>query len=255
MAAVLISSSGRPAAINGLSASQLKRIWPLFTATLLLLTVGLRWLVSMHPFPGDLWAARLGASSKPWVVFAITRAYQQIGRPLVAVAEVLLMLAWLWHSSDRRTAQGLLIVLIASVTCGLVKIVCGPTPLWLELHHVGTNFPSGVVTFTTATGGYLAVVARRQGRKLAPALLIAIVAGAGPARILGGQHVLSDVLGGYMVGLAWLIPACVYMWRSDQSAAAESALNDPGWKITSVETPAWESVSVASRPAARRAGA
>jgi membrane-associated phospholipid phosphatase len=37
------------------------------------------------------------------------------------------------------------------------------------------------------------------------------ILGAGPARILGGQHLISDVLGAYMLGLSWLLLAYVYL--------------------------------------------
>jgi membrane-associated phospholipid phosphatase len=193
----------------------------------------MRLLLSQHTFPGDEWAARLGASHKPWLVYAITRVYQQVGRPLVAVAEVLLMLAWLWRAGGRRTAQGLFIALLSSATCGLIKVLCGPTPLWLALHHVGTDFPSGVVTFVTACGGYLAAVARRQGRRIVPIVLIAIIAGAGPARVLGGQHVLSDVLGGYMLGMAWLILACTY-----GLGAGDATQKETSWSVKALEASA-----------------
>ncbi len=186
--------------------------WLLGSALLLLVVIALRWLLwHHHTFPGDPWAARLGTSHKPRVVYLMTRAYQQVGRPIPAIAEVLVMLAWLWRTGGRRTAQGLLFALLASATCGLIKIICGPTPAWLALQHVGTNFPSGVVTFVTATGGYIAAVMWRQGRTVAAAVVILIIAGAGPARVLGGQHLLSDALGGYLLGAAWLVVAITYL--------------------------------------------
>jgi membrane-associated phospholipid phosphatase len=200
-------------------------VWLVCSATLLLLVIGLRWFLSLHQFPGDGWAAQLGASHKSWLVYIITRGYQQVGRPIVAVGEVAVMLAWLWHTGGRQSAQGLLIALLASASCGLIKIVCGPTPHWLALHHVGTNFPSGVVTFVTAAGGYLVAVARRQGRTIVPALLIVVIAGAGPARVLGGQHLLSDVLGGYALGAAWLIVAYRYMVRPSPIAQDDATWN------------------------------
>lgn len=181
------------------------------SAALLALVLAERWLLRGHTFPGDAWAGHLGAAHKPWLVWVFTRAYEQVGRPLVAISEVLVMLAWLWRSAGSRAAQGLLITLLASAGCGVIKILCGPTPLWIALHHVGTNFPSGVVTFVTATGGYLALEARRQGRRIMPLVLIAVIVGAGPARVLGGQHLPSDVLGGYLLGLAWLLVAYTYL--------------------------------------------
>lgn len=198
--------------IGRLQRSHTRYGWLLCSGLLLLVVVAMRWLLwHDHIFPGDFWAARLGESHKPRLVYLITRAYQQVGRPIPAVGEVLVMLAWLWRTGGRRTAQGLLVVLLASLTCGLIKTLCGPTPLWLALHHVGSNFPSGVVTFVTGAGGYIAAVMWRQGRKLAPAVVLVIIAGAGPARVLGGQHLLSDALAGYMLGVAWLCVALIYL--------------------------------------------
>ena len=210
-----------------------RHAWLVCSATLLLLVIAVRWFVSQHPFPGDAWAAQLGASHKAWLVYKITRGYQQVGRPLVAIGEVLVMLLWLWRTSGQRAMQGLVIVLMASATCGLIKTICGPTPLWLSLHHVGSNFPSGVVTFVTATGGYLALIAWRDGRRILPAVLLAVIIGAGPSRVLGGQHVLSDVLCGYLVGTAWLIVAYRYALAPQRRGREE-----PAWNVASFEAPA-----------------
>ena len=205
--------------------------WLTCSAVLLLAVIAERLLLSSHTFPGDAWAAGVGESHKGWLVWEITRVYQQIGRPLVAVAEVAVMIWWLLRNGERRTIEGLAIVLLASACCGVIKILCGPTPLWIAHHHVGTNFPSGVVTFSTATGGYLALVAWRQGRRLVPAVLIAIIAGAGPARVLGGQHLLSDVVGGYLLGTAWLILAYMYVARP-----APRVKEQAPWNFASLET-------------------
>lgn len=208
--------------------------WLFCSAALLLLVIIERWLLFHHEFPGDAWAAQLGASHKPWLVYAITRIYQQIGRPLVAIGEVAVMLAWLWRTGGRRTAQGLLLALLASASCGLIKIICGPTMLWLTLPaHVGTNFPSGVVTFLTGPVGYVALVARRQGRRLMPAILLVVIALSGPARILGGQHLLSDALGAYLLGTAWLIVAYTYLVRArPRRSIREEA---PSWDVEALE--------------------
>lgn len=192
---------------------------------LLLSVVALRWVLSLHTFAWDVWAAQVGMSHKPWPLWDITRAYQQVGRPLVAVAEVAAMSVWLWRVSGRRAAQGLLIALMASAVNGLIKIICGPTPLWLVLPaHVGTNFPSGVVTFMTASGGYLAAIAWREGRTATAAALILAIAGAGPARVLGGQHLISDVCGAYMLGTAWLLVAYRYALATGEATVWERVL-------------------------------
>jgi undecaprenyl-diphosphatase len=208
--AVVVTSS--TAALRAGRTSRVHGRYVMASLTLLALVVFERWLLSLHTFPGDAWAARLGMAHKPWLVWASTRLYQQIGRPLVAIGEVMVMLVWLRRTAGRRAAQGLLIGLLASASCGLIKIFCGPTPLWAGLaHHVGTNFPSGVVTFMAASVGYVALVAWRQRHRSIAKVLILAIAGAGPARVLGGQHLLSDVLGGYMLGTAWLLMAYSYL--------------------------------------------
>jgi membrane-associated phospholipid phosphatase len=223
-AAAATAADSRPAALYRLLAC---------SAALLLAVIAERWILVAHLFPGDTWAAHVGISYKPQLIWDITRVYQQVGRPLVAIGEVAAILAWLWRSAGRREIQGLLIVLLASLTCGVIKILCGPTPLWMVLdHHVGTNFPSGVVTFMTATVGYAALVAWRTGRRLVPLALIAAIIGAGPARVVGGQHLISDVLGAYMLGLAWLLLAYAYLLtplRRNQSRQAP-------WVMPSLES-------------------
>jgi len=202
------------------------------SAVLLLAVIAERWLLASHLFPGDRWAAAIGMSHKSRMIWDITRVYQQVGRPLVAVGEVAVMLAWLWRRAGRREIQGLFVVLLASASCGVIKILCGPTPLWMVLdHHVGTNFPSGVVTFMTATVGYIAVVAWRLGHRAVPIALAVAILGAGPARVLGGQHLISDVLGAYMLGLAWLLLAYVYVVTPTRRGRRRTA-----WTMPSFET-------------------
>lgn len=202
------------------------------SALLLLAVIGERWLLASHLFPGDAWAARVGMSHKPWLIWEITRVYQQVGRPLVAIGEVAAILTWLWRSASRREIQGLLVALLASLSCGVIKILCGPTPLWATLaHHVGTNFPSGVVTFMTATVGYTALIAWRRGRRAVSISLIVAILAAGPARVVGGQHLISDVIGAYMLGLAWLLAAYAYL----QHTSARRTRPQATWAMPSLD--------------------
>jgi membrane-associated phospholipid phosphatase len=200
------------------------------SATLIALVFLERWVLSVHSFSFDVWSANVGMSHKPWPVWDITRLYQQVGRPLVAIGEVLVMTAWLWHSSGggrdgRRAVGGLVVALVASAICKAIKIIWGATPLWRTLpHHVGANFPSGVVTFMVAAVGYVALVGWRQGHRTVPRLLVLAILGAGPSRVIGGQHLLSDVVGAYMLGAAWLILASRYLtWTPRPSAPVAAA--------------------------------
>ena len=78
--------------------------------------------------------------------------------------------------------------------------------------------------------GYVALVAWRQGRRTVPLVLLIAIIGAGPARVLGGQHLPSDVLGGYMLGMSWLLLAYMYL-----VGPAGHAEGKAPWNIASLE--------------------
>lgn len=73
---------------------------------------------------------------------------------------------------------------------------------------VGNAFPSGHATQTISFYGMLAVVLivayapRRRWPLVIGAALVTLVVGA--SRLYLGVHWLTDVLGGYALGLAWL---------------------------------------------------
>ncbi len=189
-------------------------LYLIVSATLLALVFFERWVLSVHTFSIDVWSAHVGMSHKPWPIWDITRLYQQVGRPLVAIGEVLVMGAWLWRTDGRRALEGLVVALVASVICKAIKIIWGATPLWRILpDHVGANFPSGVVTFMAASVGYVALVGWRNGHRKVPVFLLLAIIGTGPSRVVGGQHLFSDVVGGYMLGISWLILAYLHLTR------------------------------------------
>jgi undecaprenyl-diphosphatase len=83
-----------------------------------------------------------------------------------------------------------------------------PAALQVGGPDVGRAFPSGHATQSIAFYGMLAIVlimwyAPRHGRLFAiGAALVTLVIGA--SRLYLGVHWLTDVLGGYALGLAWL---------------------------------------------------
>jgi undecaprenyl-diphosphatase len=89
----------------------------------------------------------------------------------------------------------------------LLKLLSGPTPLWSGTYHAGLNFPSGHVAFVTSVVGYLGWVALRRQQPAVAALALLVVLGMGPARVLVGAHLVSDVIAGYLVGAAVLVLA------------------------------------------------
>jgi undecaprenyl-diphosphatase len=106
----------------------------------------------------------------------------------------------------RRVGAGASRFLLVAATSGLVaralKHTIGPTAPWHVLFPATTtgSFPSGHVVYATALFGAIAL----QHPRRAP-VCWAIVAAMGPARVLDGAHLVSDVLAGYGVGFAWLL--------------------------------------------------
>ena len=84
-----------------------------------------------------------------------------------------------------------------------------PNPLLVRMEQKpkGKSFPSGHVVASVTFWGWLFILGLQhlKGQQKAllsiPALLMTWI---GPARIYSGQHWTSDVLGGYLLGGAWL---------------------------------------------------
>jgi undecaprenyl-diphosphatase len=120
----------------------------------------------------------------------------------------------LWRR--RRTWQPLVMMAAAFLGAAglydIVKPAVGrarpPAALQVGGPDVGRAFPSGHATQSIAFYGMLAIVlimwyAPRHGRLFAiGAALVTLVIGA--SRLYLGVHWLTDVLGGYALGLAWL---------------------------------------------------
>jgi membrane-associated phospholipid phosphatase len=175
---------------------------------LFLLVIALHlWLVWVGSFPGDHWALRQGQIAHPLLVRDFANFYQQLATPLVAIAIVAVALAVLFTRASLAETVGLLIACCAVPLNAILKLVLGPSPLWRTVHHSGHNYPSGHTTFLVVVAGYLAVIAWRHERRWLTALAALLLIGVGPARVLTGIHLVSDVIGGYLLGGAMLLVA------------------------------------------------
>lgn len=154
------------------------------------------------------------------------------GRPPVLAAFVVVAAVLLWRTARHRSAA---FVVVASAGGGivdsLVKVaVDRPRPV---VDHpvataLGKSFPSGHAMSSTVTYGALLValwpLLGPLARRIAPWLVAAVVVAIGSSRLLLGVHFVSDVVGGYVLGLAWLLGsvAAFETWTVEERRAARA---------------------------------
>lgn len=160
-------------------------------------------------------------------VLHLLEAVSFLGRPVVLFVVVAFAVGWLWRPGQHRTA---LFLVVTSLGGGLVDTlvkaaVDRPRP---AVDHpvataMGKSFPSGHAMSATVTYGALLVAVwpllSRRARRVARVATIALVLAVGTSRLFLGVHFLTDVIGGYVLGLAWLAGAVAAFdaWRHDQA--------------------------------------
>ena len=167
------------------------------------------------------WALR-----QPDVFVTFLNVVSWLGKPPFLIAIAGLSAAYvLWH--DRRR---LCVFIVTTATLGglidtVVKVLVNrPRPEFETAlaHALGKSFPSGHAMSSTVVYGtlllvFLPVVPRRARRYVAGAT-VALVLLIAASRIALGVHFLSDVLGGIVLGLAWLAAsvAAFRVWRTER---------------------------------------
>lgn len=131
----------------------------------------------------------------------------------------------LWRGRRRLAAYLVVTVVGGSLVDTVVKLAVNrPRPM---VDHpidtaFGTGFPSGHSMASTLTYGALLFaflpMIQRRWRPVAIGGAIIIVLAVGCSRLLLGVHFISDVVGGYVLGLAWLLAATAVfeIWRVEE---------------------------------------
>jgi membrane-associated phospholipid phosphatase len=139
----------------------------------------------------------------------------------------------LWRRSRRLAVYAGLTALGGSVLSSTVKVLVGrdrpglPEPLVDPPDSA--SFPSGHAVATTVCYGVLLVLLLPQlSRRRRPWLVVGygtFVVTIGLTRLLLGVHYLTDVVGGVVLGVAWLCvsTAAFDLWRPQDRAAAAAA--------------------------------
>jgi undecaprenyl-diphosphatase len=184
---------------------------------------------------------------------AAVRAFElitQLGKPIVLVVVVGLPALWLLRNGARKLFVFLAVTCIGgSIVDSIVKVAVGrsrPVLPDLTIHAMGKSFPSGHSMSSTVCFGALyltfAPVLSGWKRRVALVAAIALPLLVGVSRLVLGVHFLSDVVGGWVLGAAWLLAsvAAFEIWREERGRrrtepAAEGVEPEEGPKL--VERP------------------
>lgn len=174
----------------------------------------------------DTLAARTlheGIRDYPLVVSAL-RVISFLGTPVWFYIVCTIAVVYIWRHHRRRLAVFLVsTALLGGAIDSVVKIVVDRDRPSLEdpiaTAH-GQSFPSGhSMTSTIVYGALLLIFLPLLRRKLAWVMsAAALVLAIGFSRLALGVHYISDVLGGYVLGAAWLTAstAAFSLWRVDR---------------------------------------
>ena len=151
-----------------------------------------------------------------------------LGKPLLLGICIGIGALFAWFRGRRRLA---LFLVVTSIGGGLVDsavkiLVNRPRPVVEEplAHAFGKSFPSGHAMSSTVTYGALLLVflpmVPKRWRWVAFAFTTLLILSIGISRLLLGVHFVSDVLGGWALGLAWLFGsvALFNIWRIERGA-------------------------------------
>lgn len=136
-------------------------------------------------------------------------AFIDLGSPVIALGAVAVFVVFLLAVGERSGAGLVLAASAIAPASAVLKPLFGERPIQ-ELDPVA-HYPSGHVAFVAAVYGMLALLALARGHArllLTAALLVPVVA-IGPAVLIGGGHVASDVAGAYGLAAAWILVVLV----------------------------------------------
>ena len=148
------------------------------------------------------------------------------GSPIWFYVIVIPAIYWVWRRGHVRLAVFLIVTTLGGgLLDTIVKEAVGrPRPSLVDPVATarGKSFPSGhAMSSTVVYGALLMVFLPVIGRRYRPVALvgaIVLVAAIGFTRLALGVHFISDVLGGFVLGLAWLAvsAAAFSTWRVER---------------------------------------
>jgi undecaprenyl-diphosphatase len=160
------------------------------------------------------------------LVIAALHVISFMGKPIFLLFAIGLPGLWILRHGGYKLAIFLAVTCIGGgVVDTIVKVVVGrPRPAVEDpiVTAFGKSFPSGHSMQAVVCYGALLLVflplLRGRWRTIAIAATVLLIAAIGISRLSLGVHYVSDVLGGYVLGAAWLAAsvAAFEIWREDR---------------------------------------
>jgi undecaprenyl-diphosphatase len=166
------------------------------------------WAYLRHvgPLPGDEAVLRCVRSHPELLTSHMLQFLGNLGSTSVALVTVAVAAALVGRRVSWLAVASVLLASAGVLVNEAVRSILGPTPSSESSFGVLVeSYPSGHVVYAPTVFGVLAWLAWRHRRRDAAAVLAGLVVVMGPARVLASAHLPSDVLGGYLLGLAWLL--------------------------------------------------
>ncbi|MDP2726539.1 MAG: phosphatase PAP2 family protein [Dehalococcoidia bacterium] len=146
---------------------------------------------------------------------------------VIAAAALALRRQWLKAVFMLATSSSLAIIFFIKVATARPRPIPETTDRnWLLFPFEGSSFPSGHAVFYTVFFGMLGYLAwvHLTGylRWAAVTVCAALILLVGPSRVFLGAHWPSDVVGGYLIGGAWLMVLVgAYDWARSRPASTK----------------------------------
>jgi undecaprenyl-diphosphatase len=172
-------------------------------------------------------------------------AITDLGTIWVIIPALVALVAWLLRAGHRRSVLFLIVAILGSgvLQWTMKPFFARPRPVlpWAQVLP-DYSFPSGhTMNAAIFYGGVALVVWSLLGRRAGLAALViaaAIALAVGVSRIYLGYHYLTDVVGGIVAGIAWLLVVGAafrarptwHRWRSRDAKVGRPA--DPGTMAT-----------------------
>ena len=170
------------------------------------------------------------------LAITVLKAISFTGKPIFLLFAIGIPGAWiLWHGGRKLAVFLAVTCLGGGAVDTVVKIVVGrPRPKVDEpiITAFGQSFPSGhsmqaVVCYGALLLVLLPLVEGRR-RTAAIAATVTLIVLIGFSRLTLGVHYISDVLGGYVLGAAWLLAsvAAFEIWREERGRRPTKPLEE-----------------------------